>query len=176
LSSASNTLPPLETGSLPSPDNNSGDVKSNAGKKPRGTAAVKIRLENLQPELEEKLVEYIGLPLAVISPLAAGVIDHRAERTARSLIRIAETSPRFRKALENFVKGSSATDLGLTAVAVFTAISVDRRNLAPEEMGMVATYFQLDEIYYQVYPHTQPEQNGNGANGVRPMGLGGEFA
>lgn len=157
----------LDTGTLPLPEPGGGDSKE---KKPRGTAAVKLRLEKLEPELADKLVEYIGLPLSVVSPLGAGVIDARSEKTARSLIRLAETSPRFRKALEAFVKGSTVSDLGLTAVAVIVAVKADMSNQTPDEMGMVARYFDIDEIYYQVYPDRPPTQNGNGSM-VGRMGL-----
>lgn len=164
----------LETGSLPRLDDNPGDVKEKE-KKPRGVAAVRIRLEKMEPELADKLVEYIGLPISVVSPLAAGVIDARSEKTAKSLIRLAETSPRFRKALEAFIAGSTATDLGLTAIAVIVAVRVDLSNQTPDEMGMVARYFDIDEIYYQVYPDYREESsNGNGNGGVPHMGLMGE--
>lgn len=159
--------PLLETGSLPLPEKGEG---GSGEKKPRGTAAVKIRLEKMEPELADKLVEYIGLPISVVSPLAAGVIDHRAERTAKSLVRLAETSPRFRKALESFVKGSTVSDLGLTAVAVIVAVRVDMSNQTPDDMGMVARYFDIDEIYYQVYPDRPNSGNGNGVAAQR-MGL-----
>jgi hypothetical protein len=179
----------LDTGSLPGLDDNPGDdspgfdPEAPYGRKKDGTPAKKrgrqpgssggsrtTSLAKLEPELADKIVEYIGLPMTVISPLAAGVIDNRAEKTAKSCIRLAESSPRFRQALESFIKGSAVSDIGLTAVAVLVAIRIDRTDQTPEEMGMVARYFDIDEIYYLVYP--EAPQNGNGSvEGIRRMGL-----
>jgi len=175
----------LDTGSLPGLDANPGDDKDGGidpapyGYKKDGTpkarpgrrAGGSTTLTKLEPELAEKLVEYIGLPMTVVSPLAAGVIDARADKTAKALIRLADTSPRFRRALEAFVKGSAVSDVGLTAVAVIVAIRVDRQEQGPDEMGMVARYFDIDEIYLQVYG--QPETNGREPM-VKSMGLMGE--
>ena len=175
----------LDTGSLPNLEGNAGDddgsidpapygykADGTPKKRPGRRAGGSTSLSKLEPELADKLVEYIGLPMTVISPLAAGVIDARAEKTSKALIRLADTSPRFRKALEAFVKGSAVSDLGLTAVAVIVAVRVDRTNQTPDEMGMVARYFDIDEIYYQVYPETE---NTNGHEPmVRSMGLMGE--
>ena len=176
----------LDTGTLPGLDGNPGDDKDGSidpapygynkdgtpkrkpGRKPGGT----VSLSKMEPELADKLVQYIGLPMTVISPLAAGVIDARAEVTAKSLVRLAETSPRFRKALEAFVKGSAVSDVGLTAIAVIVAVRVDRTNQTPEDMGMVARYFDIDEIYLQVYG--QPKNRNGSEPMVRNMGLMGE--
>lgn len=179
----------LDTGSLPGLDENEGDIPSPSDPAPYGYKAdgtPKKRpgrprgstgpsLSKLEPELADKVVEYIGLPMTVISPLAAGVIDARSEKISKSCIRLAETSPRFRRALEAFVKGSSVSDLGLSALAVIVAIRVDRANQTPDEMGMVARYFDIDEIYLAVYGEPEQGLNGNG-NGepLRRMGLYGE--
>lgn len=176
----------LDTGSLPGLDSNPGDVETEVsdaapyglkadgtprkrpGRKPGGS----VSLNKLEPELANKLVEYIGLPMTVISPLAAGVIDARADKTAKALTRLAETSPRFRRALEAFIAGSAVSDLGLTAVAVIVAIRVDKTEQTPDDMGMVARYFDIDEIYLQVYG--QPEHQNGREPMVRSMGLMGE--
>lgn len=177
----------LDTGTLPGLDGNPGDDNDGGidpapyGYKADGTPRKRpgrkagggtVSLSKLEPELAEKLVQYIGLPMTVVSPLAAGVIDARAEVTAKSLVRLADTSPRFRRALEAFVKGSAVSDLGLTAVAVIVAVRADRTNQTPEEMGMVARYFDIDEIYLQVYG--EPEMQNGQPPMVRSMGLMGE--
>lgn len=176
----------LDTGTLPGLDGNPGDDKDGGidpapyGYKKDGTPKARpgrraggtVSLSKMEPELADKLVQYIGLPMSVVSPLAAGVIDARAEVTAKSLVRLAETSPRFRKALEAFVKGSAVSDLGLTGVAVIVAIRADRTNQTPDEMGMVARYFDIDEIYLQVYG--QPEDRNGSEPMVKSMGLMGE--
>lgn len=175
----------LDTGTLPGLDGNPGDddggidpapygykADGTPKKRPGRRAGGTISLSKMEPELADKLVQYIGLPMTVISPLAAGVIDARAEVTAKSLVRLAETSPRFRKALEAFVKGSAVSDVGLTAIAVIVAVRVDRTNQTPEDMGMVARYFDIDEIYLQVYG--QPENRNGSEPMVRNMGLMGE--
>lgn len=175
----------LDTGTLPNLEGNAGDDDGGIDPAPYGYKADgtpkkrpgrpkggTVSLNKLEPELADKLVQYIGLPMTVVSPLAAGVIDARAEVTAKSLVRLAETSPRFRRALEAFVKGSAVSDVGLTAVAVIVAIRVDRTNQTPEDMGMVARYFDIDEIYLQVYG--QPEQRNGAEPMVRNMGLMGE--
>jgi len=178
----------LDTGSLPNLDANPGDVEDGGidpapygykadgtpKKRPGRRAGGSVSLTKLEPELADKLVQYIGLPMTVVSPLAAGVIDARAEVTAKSLVRLADTSPRFRRALEAFVKGSAVSDVGLTAVAVIVAIRVDRTNQTPEDMGMVARYFDIDEIYLQVYGN---EYQRNGREPVvKSMGLMGEVS
>lgn len=176
----------LDTGTLPGLDSNPGDdndggidpapygykADGTPKKRPGRKAGGSVSLSKLEPELAEKLVQYIGLPMTVVSPLAAGVIDARAEVTAKSLVRLADTSPRFRRALEAFVKGSAVSDVGLTAIAIIVAIRVDRANETPEEMGMVARYFDIDEIYVQVYGEPS-EENGREPM-VRQMGLMGE--
>jgi hypothetical protein len=175
----------LDTGTLPNLEGNAGDDDGGIDPAPYGYKADgtpkkrpgrpkggTVNLNKMEPELADKLVQYIGLPMTVVSPLAAGVIDARAEVTAKSLVRLAETSPRFRRALEAFVKGSAVSDVGLTAVAVIVAIRVDRTNQTPEDMGMVARYFDIDEIYLQVYGE---QENRNGSEPmVKSMGLMGE--
>lgn len=185
--------PLLETGSLPELDNNSGDIpepsdpapygykKDGTPKKrpgrPPGSAGgysggSSRSLSKLEGELPDKLVEYIGLPISFVSPLAAGVIDARSEKTARSLVRLAENSERFRRALETFVTGSSVTDLGITVFAVIVAVRVDMSNQTPDEMGVVARYFDIDEIYMQVYGPV--DESPNGETHLRSMGLMGD--
>lgn len=167
----------LETGVLPGPETNTGDIpeKETKTKKPRGVAAVNVRLAQLEEPLAEKLVEYIGVPMAVVSPLAAGVIDHRADKTAKALIALAKSSPRFRKALETFVTGSNVADLGFTVVAVLMAIRIDKQNLTPDEMGMAAMYLQIDDVWRVVYGDSQ-EANGNGNMTIaRPQGIGADL-
>jgi hypothetical protein len=175
----------LDTGTLPNLEGNAGDDDGGIDPAPYGYKADgtpkkrpgrpkggTVNLNKMEPELADKLVQYIGLPMTVVSPLAAGVIDARAEVTAKSLVRLAETSPRFRRALEAFVKGSAVSDVGLTAVAVIVAIRVDRTNQTPEDMGMVARYFDIDEIYLQV---SGEQENRNGSEPmVKSMGLMGE--
>lgn len=150
----------LLQGALPGPEEISGDPDKPKGK-PRGRAAVRIKLENLETELADRLREYVAIPLGVVSPLGMAVLDQRADRTAKALCRVAATSPRMRKALERFVQGSAVADIGGTVVAVMIAISVDMHRIEPDSMP--ARFAGVPEAWEKVRPD-EPYFSLNGHN------------
>jgi hypothetical protein len=155
-----NTEPELLTGALPGPEELKDDADKPKGK-PRGRAAVKIKLETLEVELADRIREYIAIPLGMVSPLGMAVLDHRADRTAKALCRVAQTSPRMRKALERFVQGSAVADLGGTVIAVMIAVSVDMHKLEPDSMP--ARFAGVPEAWALVRPD-EPYFSLNGHN------------
>ena len=154
----------LLSGALPGPEEQKDKENEEKPKgKPRGRAAVKIKLETLETELEDRIREYVAVPLGMVSPLGCAVLDDRAERTAKALCRIAQTSPKMRKALERFVQGSAVADLGGTMIAVAIAISVDMHKLEPASMP--ARFAKVPELWPNVYgnePYWEHSTNGNG--------------
>ena len=155
----------LISGQLPGPEQTANDEPVGPGekvKKPRGKAAVKIKLENLEKDLGDRIREYVAVPIGMVSPLGCAVLDERADRTAKALCNIAANSPRMRKALERFVTGSSLVDVGGTMVAVFIAVSVDLHKIEP--MSVPARFANVPELWPVVYPNEdiwQFSQNGH---------------
>lgn len=144
-------------------------------KKPRGRAAVKVRMETLEVELQDRIREYVAIPIGMVSPLGCAVLDVRAERTAKALCRIAATSPAMRRALERFVQGSAVVDLAGTMIAVTIAIGVDLHRFEPTSMP--AQFAGIPTLWPQVYPDESMfarNGNGNGDVGFRGDFLGNE--
>lgn len=162
----------LISGQLPGPEPGTKDEEINPGEKPkgkpRGRAAVKIKLENLEQDLGDRIREYVAVPIGMVSPLGCAVLDQRADRTAKALCNIAAGSPRMRRALERFVTGSSLVDVGGTVVAVFIAISVDLHKIEP--MSIPARFANVPELWPVAYPQEEMwtfSTNGHGDVGKR---------
>jgi hypothetical protein len=120
---------------------------SGGTRKATGTSVAKLK--ELKEPLAERLVEYLGPPIGFASPLALGVLDDRADKTADALINLAIKRPRIRKIVEGLVEGSSTVDLALTAVGIMVAISVDMQRSRPDTM--VANYFDIPRIWEETY-------------------------
>jgi hypothetical protein len=131
-------------------------------KKPRGRAAVKIRMESLEIELQDRIREYVAVPIGMVSPLGCAVLDARAERTSKALCRIAATSPAMRRALERFVQGSAVVDVAATGIAVMIAIGVDLGRFEPTSMP--AQFAGIPDLWMQIYPEESMFARRNGKN------------
>lgn len=140
-----------------------GTPRKRPGRKPGSTNSGSTSsrgLENLREPLTQRLVEYMGAPLMMVSPIGAAVWEERADRTADAILVLARRSPRWRKWLERFVAGSAGGDIGITMVGVVTGIMVDNGRVSPE--GKIARYYGIDDIYTELYGAYDAAQNGNG--------------
>jgi hypothetical protein len=140
-----------------------GTPRKAPGRKPGsgGTGGGSSRGKIDKELLTTRLVEYFGGPLILVSPVAAAVWEDRAERTADAIIVLASRSVRWRKWVERLLTGSAAGDLGITIVGVGTGLLVDTGRLAPD--GKVASYYNIPEIYTDLYGAFESSRNGNGA-------------
>jgi len=146
-----------------------GTPRKRPGRKPgSGTGGTTPRssksLQSLREPLIQRLVEYIGGPIMLVSPIAAAVWEERVEKTADSILVLAARSARWRKWVERLIAGSAGGDLGLTLVGVATGVLVDTGRASPE--GKVQHYFGIDRIYEELYgayeEHSQNEENARG--------------
>jgi|SRR5882672_3865678 len=180
----------LETGVLPgaesdSSDDSNFDPEAPYGRKKDGTPAKKrgrqpgssgvrrSRVNISEAELQEALVDIIGTPFLVVSPLAVSVIDDRSERTARALIRLSSRSPRIAKMVNTFVEGADYKELVLFPVAIAVAVLVDAQRLAPDSMP--AKHFKIDDFWNELYEDTKNAYAGNGQGVAQARGLLGEL-
>lgn len=106
-------------------------------------------LSNLREPLIQRLIEYVGLPLAAMSPLAFSYWEMRAEKTADSLLIIAARSPRTKKWIERLVTGSATGDLGITGVGIVTAMMIDYGRVEPD--NKFTHWLGLDDLYLELY-------------------------
>lgn len=141
-----------------------GDVKKRPGR-PSGSGGGSTRtsggggsVEKYRKPLEQRLTEYLGAPLVMVSPIAAAVWEERVEQTANAILVLASGSVRWRKWLERFVKGSAAGDLGITFGGVITGIMVDSGRVSPD--GKMAQFYGIPEIYTRLYGAYVGGQNG----------------
>jgi hypothetical protein len=122
-------------------------------------------LAGLREPLIQRLVEYIGGPIMLVSPIAAAVWDDRVEQTADSILVLAARSPRWKKWVERLIAGSAGGDLGITFVGVATGILVDTGRLSPE--GKVQDFFKINQIYAELYGAYQTaRETGDNARGL----------
>jgi hypothetical protein len=111
------------------------------------------------------LVEYIGAPIMLVSPIGAAVWEDRVDRTTDAILLLAARSPRWRKWVERLIAGSAGGDLGITLVGVATGMLVDMERIAPT--GKTARYFHIDEIYAELYgPYVEGSNNPENARGL----------
>lgn len=106
-------------------------------------------LSGLREPLIERLTDYIGGPIMLVSPIGAEVWNQRAEKTADAILILAARSPRWRKWVERLIAGSAGSDIGLTIVGVATGILVDSEKIEPN--GRIQHYFGIDSIYVELY-------------------------
>lgn len=128
-------------------------------------------LSSLQEPLADRLVEYFGPPIGMISPLAVAVLDDRAEKTAAGLLALAARRPRVRKMIDRLLEGSATADVGLTVVGMAVAIGVDHQRFDIE--GKPSRYFKIDRLAEEVYSDTTAFYSANG-NGAQARGVYGE--
>jgi hypothetical protein len=122
-------------------------------------------LSSMREPLIQRLVEYIGGPIMLVSPIGAAVWEERVEKTADSILVLAARSSRWKKWVERLIAGSAGGDLGLTFVGVATGILVDMDKVAPE--GKVQHYFGIDRIYEELYgAYVEHSTNGDNARGL----------
>lgn len=112
-----------------------------------------------QEELAEKLVEFFGPPLAFISPLGLAVFEDRADKTSRALINLSKTRPRIKKLIDGMIAGSSVLDLVLLPIGIAVAMQVERQRTHPD--SMMASYFNIDELFPQLYPDGYTQNGSN---------------
>lgn len=143
-----------------------GTPRKRPGRKPgspSGGGSTKS-LQGLREPLIQRLVEYIGGPIMLVSPIAAAVWEERVEKTADSILVLAARSTRWRKWVERLIAGSAGSDLGLTLVGCATGFLVDMERISPE--GRVQHYFGIDRIYEELYgayvEHSTNEENARG--------------
>ena len=121
---------------------------------------------------EEQLAQWIvemSIPVAFLSPLAACVIDDRAERTAKALLTLANNSPRFAKALRSATSGAAYIELVMLPIGIMTAVMVDYGRLEPE--AFLSKKYGIDKHYYEfmntnVRITNEPTGNGDGGGAV----------
>lgn len=122
-------------------------------------------LASLREPLIQRLVEYIGGPIMLVSPVAAAVWEDRVEQTADSILILAARSARWKKWVERLIAGSAGGDLGITFIGVATGILVDTGRLSPD--GKVQDFFKIGEIYAELYGAYQgARDNGENARGL----------
>jgi hypothetical protein len=122
-------------------------------------------LASLREPLIQRLVEYVGGPIMMVSPIGAAVWEERVEATADSILVLAARSPRWRKWVERLIAGSAGGDLGLTFVGVATGILVDAERVSPE--GRLQHFFGIDRIYEELYgAYTQARDDTTNARGL----------
>jgi hypothetical protein len=143
-----------------------GSPRKRPGRKPgSGGGGGSKSLASMREPLIQRLVEYIGGPIMLISPIGAAVWEERVEKTADSILILAARSPRWRKWVERLIAGSAGGDLGLTFVGVGTGILVDTERLSPE--GRLQHYFGIDRIYEDLYgAYVASQANGDNARGL----------
>lgn len=124
----------------------------------RGTARKTVA----QEELAEKLVEFFGPPLAFVSPLGLAVFEDRADKTSRALINLSKTRPRIKKLIDGMIAGSSVLDLVLLPIGIVVAMQVERERTHPD--SMMASYFNIDELFPQLYPDGYVQSNNGNVN------------
>jgi len=141
-----------------------GTPRKRPGRKPgvggSSTGGRTKKYDSLKEPLADRLVEYLGPPIGIVSPLGLAVFEDRADKTAAALCQLAATRPRIARMIEGMIAGSSSVDLVLTGVALITAIGIDLHRIEPT--SMVSHYFRIDEMHQQLYPHEWEQQNGNG--------------
>lgn len=154
-SSITEDLPEPETddGLGPSEEAPYGYFKNGKPRKhpPGGRATGSTRSVTVnQSELADKIVEYLGIPVSGFSPLAAAVIDDRAERTAKALMLLAGNSKRFARGLQLFMTGTAYGELIMFPLAVGFAVMVDMGRISP--LAMPVQKFKITEFHMQLYP------------------------
>lgn len=144
-----------------SPAKRRGRAKGSSGT----SGASRKSLQSLREPLIQRLVEYIGGPIMLVSPIAAAVWEDRVEQTADSILILAARSPRWKKWVERLIAGSAGGDLGITLVGVATGVLVDTGRLSPD--GKVQDFFKIGEIYAELYGAYQgAKENGDNARGL----------
>lgn len=122
-------------------------------------------LQGLREPLIQRLVEYIGGPIALVSPIGAAVWEDRVEQTADSILVLAARSPRWKKWVERLIAGSAGGDLGITLVGVATGILVDTGRADPD--GKVQRFYKIDQIYVELYgEYVRTSNNSEQARGL----------
>jgi hypothetical protein len=124
----------------------------------------KKSFDSLKEPLADRIVEYIGPPIAFVSPLGLAVIEDRADKTAAALCTLAATRPRVAKIIQGLIAGSASADVVLTGVAVLIAIGVEHHRIEPNSMP--SHYFRIDEFYAELYGDNVE------ANGQQPRSRG----
>ena len=150
-------LPPIEMNDTP--ETGGIDVEAPFGRKKDGTPARKRGRQPgasgasrssgplmSQDALAMTIVE-MSMPVALFSPLAAAVIDDRADRTAKALLTLARQSPRFARALKGLNATTAYTELIFLPLGIATAIAVDYRKLPPD--NYIAQKFGITEHYHR---------------------------
>lgn len=110
--------------------------------------------------IADKITEYISVPISPFSPLAAAVIDDRAEKVSDALLVLAGQSPRFAKALKKAITAAAYGEFIMFPLAVTTALLVEFGRLAPT--AFAAQKFNITDFYIRMYGAEGIENLGNG--------------
>jgi hypothetical protein len=130
-----------------------------------GTGGGSRSVQSLREPLVNRLMDYLGGPLMLVSPIAAAVWEDRVEQTADAILVLAARSARWKKWVERLIAGSAGSDLGITLVGVTTGILVDTGKISPE--GKIQNFFKIDQIYVELYgSYVEAQANGDNARGL----------
>jgi hypothetical protein len=166
-------LPPREGEDSKTGTTNPAEPPKRRGRPPGTKNKPKIDTALLTGELNDKLSEFVALPISFISPIAAEVFNERQERTIKAIVTIAAKNPQFAKALTTFLEGSAYFDLIGTVVGMGIGFAVDHGQI--EANSLPASVFHIDEIVLRIYePAEDAEQNGNGSKLAKQRGLMGD--
>jgi hypothetical protein len=141
-----------------------GTPRKRPGRKP-GSSGVysgggrKKNFDSLKEPLADRLVEYLGPPIGIVSPLSLAVFEDRADKTAAALCQLAVTRPRIAKMINGMIAGSASVDLVLTGVAMIAALGIEFNRIEPS--SMVAHYFGIDRMHFEMYPDLYANGNGH---------------
>lgn len=127
------------------PGRRAGSTNSGSSSTAR-TARGKSRLEL---EIIDAMSGDLAPTIGVISPMAAFVLDERAERTARALNSIANRSPRFKEGLERVIIYKDILGLASLPPALAIAFAVDFGMVRHD--SMMARRFNLYEPFIEMY-------------------------
>jgi len=151
-------LPKPEWESVPSPVSEAPAEKRKPGR-PKGSVSV-AKQDVISGELETKLLE-VFIPIGIASPLAYCVLEDRAARFSKALVRRSSRNPKLKAAIDTFLSGTDFVDIAMLPVGMVIAALVDYNRIGAESKP--AHYFKIDEFWMQEYGQsTEEEQSTNG--------------
>lgn len=123
-----------DTETLPPPEGKDIEVTPKPEGKRRGRppgSTSRAKLEDLEVQLKDKLLEDFIIPGAIASPLLAANIEKRADRTAKAIVRIASRNPAVRKGLEKALQGSDVVTVAAFFLTSAVCVMVDMSMMDP---------------------------------------------
>lgn len=129
------------------------------GRPPGSTSRAK--LEDLEAQLKDKLLEDFVIPGAMASPLLAANIEKRADRTAKAVVRIASRNPSVRKGLEKALQGSDLVTVAAFFLTSAVCVMVDLNMMEPNALPARAS--GVPDLWNTVYE--EPLEESEPSNG-----------